>query len=68
MFVQTIGLAVPERRYTKSDCWTAFAASAWIERLTPRSRAIVRAARTLVSSGIGGAAVPFNELSNHGEW
>jgi predicted naringenin-chalcone synthase len=43
MFVEALGLALPERRYTKSECWHAFAASEWIERLTPRSRAIARA-------------------------
>lgn len=43
MFVEAVGLALPERRYTKSECWNAFAASEWIERLTPRSRAITRA-------------------------
>lgn len=43
MFVEAIGLALPERRYTKSECWEAFAASEWIERLSPRSRAITKA-------------------------
>ncbi len=43
MFVEAVGLALPERRYTKTECWDAFAASAWIERLTPRSRAITKA-------------------------
>jgi predicted naringenin-chalcone synthase len=43
MFVSAIGVAVPEHRYTKSDCWDAFATSEWFERLTPRSRALTRA-------------------------
>lgn len=43
MFVEAVGLALPERRYTKDECWNAFAASEWIERLTPRSRAITKA-------------------------
>lgn len=43
MFVEAIGLALPEQRYTKADCWNAFTASEWFERLTPRSRAITKA-------------------------
>ena len=43
MFVEAVGLALPERRYTKGECWDAFAASEWIDRLTPRSRAITKA-------------------------
>lgn len=43
MFVRGLGLSLPERRYTKDECWNAFAASDWFERLTPRSRAITRA-------------------------
>ena len=38
-----LGVAVPDRRYTKSECWEAFAQSAWFDRLTPRSRAMTRA-------------------------
>ena len=43
MFLDTIGVALPEHRYTKSECWDAFVASDWIQRLTPRSRAITKA-------------------------
>jgi len=42
MFLNAIGTAVPERRYTKTDCWEAFAASAWFDRLDGRARAIAR--------------------------
>lgn len=42
MYVNTIGTAVPERRFTKSDCWDAFAASQWFERLDGRSRALAK--------------------------
>lgn len=35
-----LGTATPERRYTKADCWEAFRASPWFERLDRRSRAI----------------------------
>jgi alkylresorcinol/alkylpyrone synthase len=43
MFVTAVGVAVPDNRYTKSECWDAFAKSAWFDRLAPRSRAITRA-------------------------
>src|ERR1019366_392236 len=42
MYLNAIGTALPERRYTKSDCWDAFAASDWFERLDARSRAIAK--------------------------
>jgi alkylresorcinol/alkylpyrone synthase len=42
MYLNAIGTAVPPRRYTKSDCWDAFVASDWFERLDARSRAIAR--------------------------
>jgi alkylresorcinol/alkylpyrone synthase len=42
MYLNAIGTASPDRRYTKSDCWAAFAASAWFHRLDARSRAIAR--------------------------
>jgi alkylresorcinol/alkylpyrone synthase len=37
-----VGTALPPRRYTKSDCWQAFADSVWFERLDARSRAVVK--------------------------
>ncbi|HXS29615.1 MAG TPA: 3-oxoacyl-[acyl-carrier-protein] synthase III C-terminal domain-containing protein [Steroidobacteraceae bacterium] len=43
MFVAAIGIAVPDHRYTKSDCWDAFAESPWFDRLSPRSRMMTRA-------------------------
>jgi len=43
MFVAAIGIAVPDHRYTKSDCWDAFAKSSWFDRLSPRSRTMTRA-------------------------
>lgn len=42
MYLQAIGTALPERRYTKAECWDAFAASDWFHRLDERSRAIAR--------------------------
>jgi alkylresorcinol/alkylpyrone synthase len=42
MFLNAIGTAVPERRYTKADCWEAFAASPWFHRLDSRARALAK--------------------------
>ena len=43
MFVGGIGTATPERRYTKAECWEAFAQSDWFARLDARSHLIARA-------------------------
>ena len=40
MYIVGIGTACPERRYTKADCWKAFEASPWFERLDRRARMI----------------------------
>jgi len=40
MFLNSIGTALPERRYSKSECWEAFATSNWFERLSPRAHAV----------------------------
>jgi len=42
MFLNAIGTAVPQRRYTKADCWDAFSTSEWFDRLDPRSRALAK--------------------------
>jgi alkylresorcinol/alkylpyrone synthase len=42
MHLNALGTAVPERRYTKADCWEAFTASEWFERLDVRSRLIAK--------------------------
>lgn len=42
MFLNALGTALPERRYDKSQCWDAFVASQWFDRLDLRSRAIAR--------------------------
>jgi alkylresorcinol/alkylpyrone synthase len=42
MYLHAIGTAVPKWRYSKTDCWKAFLASAWFERLSERSRAITK--------------------------
>jgi len=43
MFMNGIGTAVPTRRYTKAECWTAFQASDWFQRLSPAAHAVGRA-------------------------
>src|ERR1022692_3369309 len=42
MYLNALGTALPDRRYTKSECWDAFAASDWYERLDTRSHAIAQ--------------------------
>ena len=42
MYLNALGTALPPRRYTKSECWDAFAASSWFERLDVRSRLIAQ--------------------------
>jgi alkylresorcinol/alkylpyrone synthase len=42
MYLNALGTAVPAHRYTKSDCWDAFAASDWFLRLDARSRATAK--------------------------
>ena len=42
MFVNSIGMALPQHRYTKSECWDAFAKSDWFERLGPRAHAVAK--------------------------
>lgn len=42
MFVNSIGTALPERRYLKSECWEAFSQSEWFERLGPRAHAVAK--------------------------
>jgi predicted naringenin-chalcone synthase len=42
MYLHAIGTSTPDRRYTKAECWEAFVASAWFERLDVRSRALAK--------------------------
>lgn len=42
MYLSSLATAVPARRYTRAECWDAFAASAWFARLDARSRALAR--------------------------
>lgn len=40
MYVAGLGTAHPDRRYTKVDCWKAFKASPWFDRLDRRARMV----------------------------
>ena len=42
MFLNAIGTALPEKCYSKDDCWVAFKASDWFGRLDSRSHAIAK--------------------------
>src|SRR5258706_3382008 len=42
MFIAGTGVALPERRYSQSQCWEAACASPKLGALVPRSRAILK--------------------------
>ncbi|MEO8313857.1 MAG: 3-oxoacyl-[acyl-carrier-protein] synthase III C-terminal domain-containing protein [Pseudomonadota bacterium] len=42
MFLNAIGTALPEKRYTKAECWDAFARSEWFNCLNARSHLIAK--------------------------
>jgi alkylresorcinol/alkylpyrone synthase len=42
MYLSSLGTAIPDRRYTKSECWNAFAVSDWFVRLDQRSRTLAK--------------------------
>jgi alkylresorcinol/alkylpyrone synthase len=42
VFLNSIGTALPDRCYTKSDCWKAFTESEWFKRLDLRAHAVAR--------------------------
>ncbi len=43
MYLNSIGTALPERRYTKQDCWNAFLESDWFNRLDIRAHTLAKA-------------------------
>ena len=43
MYLNAIGTALPARCYTKNDCWEAFTASAWFDRLDARAHTVAKA-------------------------
>lgn len=42
MYINSLATAVPSRRYTRAECWDAFATSAWFARLDQHSRTLAR--------------------------
>ncbi|HKT72187.1 MAG TPA: 3-oxoacyl-[acyl-carrier-protein] synthase III C-terminal domain-containing protein [Steroidobacteraceae bacterium] len=42
MYLSSLATAIPDRRYTKSECWNAFAVSDWFLRLDERSRTLAK--------------------------
>ena len=46
MFLNGIGTAAPEARYTKAECWEAFQHSDWFARLDPRAHLVARTVLT----------------------
>lgn len=42
MFITGLGTALPTRRYTQGECWRALEVWEHVQKLTPRSRAILR--------------------------
>jgi predicted naringenin-chalcone synthase len=42
LYLSSLATAVPERRYTRAECWESFATSEWFSRLDERSRALAR--------------------------
>jgi len=62
MFIAAIGTAVPSTRYTKQDCWDAFAGSEWFSRLDRRSHAIAQAVLRR-DNGIEGRWLALESLS-----
>jgi alkylresorcinol/alkylpyrone synthase len=43
MFLNSIGTALPQQRYTKGECWDAFVHSDWFERLGARAHVVAKA-------------------------
>ncbi|HEU4709488.1 MAG TPA: 3-oxoacyl-[acyl-carrier-protein] synthase III C-terminal domain-containing protein [Methylophilaceae bacterium] len=52
MFVSGIGTATPPQRYSKAQCWEAFAASDWYARLSPRATGIMQTVLQQQDNGI----------------
>ncbi|MEO6081266.1 MAG: 3-oxoacyl-[acyl-carrier-protein] synthase III C-terminal domain-containing protein [Steroidobacteraceae bacterium] len=42
MFLNAVGTALPAQRYSKAQCWEAFARSDWFKRLSSRSHLIAK--------------------------
>ena len=63
MVITGVGTAVPPQRYTQTACWDALQAAPYYERLTPRSRAILKKVLT-GKSGIATRHLALNALSD----
>jgi len=61
MFIKGLGTASPPQRYTQNDCWLALAASAQFERLSPRSRAVLKKVLT-GKNGVASRHLALNPL------
>jgi polyketide synthase Type III len=61
MFVNGLGTANPPQRYTKAECWDAFRASDWFQRLDRRAHAIAETV-LLHDNGIEARRLALNSL------
>jgi alkylresorcinol/alkylpyrone synthase len=61
MFVNGLGTANPPQRYTKAQCWDAFRASDWFQRLDRRAHAIAETV-LLHDNGIEARRLALNSL------
>src|SRR6476620_11111941 len=62
MFLTGLGTATPPTRYMQPECWDALTASAYLSRLSSRSRAILKKV-LLGKNGICSRFLAFNDLS-----
>jgi len=63
MFVIGLGTSNPPQRYTKSECWEAFKASAWFNRLDRRSHLIAETVLTR-DNGIATRTLALDSLDD----
>ena len=62
MFLSGLGTAAPSTRFTQQQCWDALAASDFLDKLSPRSQAILRKVLR-GNNGICSRHLAFTELS-----
>jgi alkylresorcinol/alkylpyrone synthase len=62
MFLAGLGTATPPHRYTQLQCWDALVASDYLQRLEPRSQAILRKVLR-GNNGICSRFLTFDDLS-----
>lgn len=61
MFITGLGTSAPPQCYTQAECWDALRKSGHLERLAPRSRAILKKVLT-GANGIATRHLAFNNL------